>query len=497
MTIREDIPKDAGITGDATNSTIAEPQIPNPSDRAGTSPGQSSAVEGSIRRPVTITPPRDPELEGSWEQSPLDIAIRRRLFFRSKSKKGAASEIFGKRKLSPTEAQSRTSAADTLRQSDSLEIADGKDGEPRAKAEPDSPTSTQVDGQLSGQQPSTPVINTKGKFPIFKAEKVEQEEPHTPRQSNEAKPPRNFVCPRVDAVDLRRALSNLNLFIQRIVFGSIVLAMNIACLVAALKSERHLWVLIIILLVKAKDIFSTFIQVGWLAFSCFWRRKKKQQPRISGKWILTCITAFEETEEQIMRTINSVINNAPQKHHMAMVIMVDGRPQKILRHFTEVNQIIHRPYRTWRHAHNEVNIYTGLIKGMPIIMFEKIANAGKKDSLILCHDLFNHMRENVPDPTKEMRAEVWTKLLPQIIRMDMPQKFDFLFFTDVDSMIYEDTLNHLAQALSEEPDSIAACGLVLAAMMPGNTWSMWYLYQQFQVRRSTDHTTSASLLILL
>ena len=485
--MREDIPRDPGTIGDAaaTTSTTATPQILGSSDSAGASPGQSSAVEGGIRRPVTITPPRDSELDGSWEQSPLDVAIRRRLFFRSKSRKSAASEIFGKKKLSPSEAQSHTSADDTLRQSDSLEIANGKDEGSETKAEPDSPASTKVDGRLSGQQPSTPVIRTKGKFPVFEAGKLEQDELNTPRQSIESDPPRNFVCPRVDGVDPRRALKNLSLFTQRAVFGSIVLALNIACLIAALKSERHLWVLIIILLVKAKDILSTIIQIGWLIFSCCWRRKKKD-PSISGKWILTCITAFVETEEQIMRTINSVIDNAPQKHHMAMVIMLDGKPQKILRHFTEVNQIIHRPYRTWRHAHNEVNIYTGLMKEIPIIMFEKIGNAGKKDSLILCHDLFNHMRENVPETTKEMRVEVWTKMLPQIIKMDTPQKFDFLFFTDADSLIYQDTLNHLAQALSEEPDSIAACGLVLAEMMPGNTWSMWYLYQQFQVRISTD-----------
>ena len=182
-----------------------------------------------------------------------------------------------------------------------------------------------------------------------------------------------------------------------------------------------------------------------------------------------------------MRTINSVLDNAYQPHKIVMVVILDGKPQTLSKHFSEITQTSRRPYQTWRFAHNEANVYSGRIRETPVIMIEKIGNAGKKDSLILCHDLFNYMRANAPEATKRLRVDIWSTILPKIISTNPPDRFDYLFFTDADSVIHPGALSQLAMALTQEPDSIGACGLVLAEMTADNTWSMWYQYQQFQV----------------
>ncbi|ESU18099.1 hypothetical protein SNK03_13652 [Fusarium graminearum] len=51
----------------------------------------------------------------------------------------------------------------------------------------------------------------------------------------------------------------------------------------------------------------------------------------------------------------------------------------------------------------------------------------------------------------------------------------------------------LANALANNQNAIAACGLVLVELEPGYEWSVWNLYQQFQytfgqyVRRRAEH----------
>lgn len=428
--------------------------------------------------PVVGVSPPDLGQQGWWDSSsPLSIAVRRRDFLLQNTERRVNAN-----NLAPRAQPNDRRSSSSLRSLDSLEIVNGPATNLKLRdkredlATKEAPAAERESGV--SHSPKTKWNQEKASLEVGE----NNGPPETPAKFPDSYSSTGcdpFIFPRVSEEDKRLELSTKNLITQRTVFGFIVLAINIGCLVGTLKSQKHLWVLIMILVAKTKDISSTLIQIVWFIFRIFFKRKIKLDA--SAKWILTCITAYAESEEQIMRTINSILDNAYQPHKIVMVIILDGKPQTILRNFSGVAQTSRRPYQTWRFAHNEANLYAGTIKEIPVIMIEKIGNVGKKDSLILCHDLFNHMRANVPEPTRQLRADIWTKILPKIIPTDLPERFDYLFFADADSVIHAGALSHLAMALTQEPDSIAACGLVLAEMTIDNTWSMWYQYQQFQV----------------
>ncbi|KAM0371880.1 hypothetical protein ACHAPZ_004898 [Fusarium culmorum] len=120
------------------------------------------------------------------------------------------------------------------------------------------------------------------------------------------------------------------------------------------------------------------------------------------------------------------------------------------------------------------------MEDVPVIIIEKVKNAGKKDSLVLCHDLFNYPRENSPLYTQLLRKEMWDEILPELTKGEEFNGFDMVFCTDADSTIYKGAVALLANALARDKDAIAACGLVLVELEPGYEWSFWNLYQQFQ-----------------
>ena len=173
-----------------------------------------------------------------------------------------------------------------------------------------------------------------------------------------------------------------------------------------------------------------------------------------------------------MRTVSSIIEHEPMPHRMVLCIILDGKPRNIQSCFTRTGKMCRKPYQTWKLAHGEVKIYTGYMERIPVILFEKVANDGKKDSLILCHDLFSVMRDNVPAYTRELRHYIWNDVMPPLLDY-VPEKFDFISCTDADSLIHAGALQLLVSALSENPNAIDACGLVLAEMLRGNEWSIW------------------------
>ncbi|CCF34789.1 ESV-1-84 [Colletotrichum higginsianum] len=120
------------------------------------------------------------------------------------------------------------------------------------------------------------------------------------------------------------------------------------------------------------------------------------------------------------------------------------------------------------------------MQDVPVIVIEKVKNSGKKDSLVLTHDLFNAPRDNMPTYTRLLREEVWRTILPALTEGTGFRAFDMVFCTDADSVIHQGCVAKLANALARDKDAIATCGLVLVELEPGYEWSFWNLYQQLQ-----------------
>lgn len=284
-----------------------------------------------------------------------------------------------------------------------------------------------------------------------------------------------------DPVDPARQLSRYDLIHQRLVFSGGILSVNAALLIVALAGPAYssgLWVLAFICFIKAKDCLASIIACVTIISGAIYRTIRPLPP-VESKWILSLIPAYSESEEQIVKTVFSLRDNEVAPHRQVMCIMLDGNSRNVKQHM-RITRSFRRNYVTSKFKRNELIINAGFMEDVPVICFEKVKNAGKKDSLILCHDLFNTMRDNAPLYTKLLREDVWEDVLPELVGKDFPG-FDMVFCTDADSTIHKGAIRDLANSIARDPKAIASCGLVLVELEPGAEWSFWNLYQQFQV----------------
>jgi hypothetical protein len=436
-------------------------------------------IDSRIKLQTATPPSTGGDIWNYWDSSPLDSSVIRKRHLR---RFGTSKAILSLNAETTQIEQIKNDVGD-LESQDNVEAIQEPQAELnlRKKAIAASAKGSASRTKIKQSTPQTRATTKESLAKQTSQLSKDQNPPKTPAIQNNSteKPPAIHIFPDSSGKDPARIFSKRNLVTQRTLFGILIFCLNAACLATALETSGHVWVLVLILFVKAKDILSTVGTILWLSANSLYRRNPKKKD-LSRKRILACVTAYAETDVQIMRTIRSILDNAPTSHQMMLTVILDGKPQNLLSHFTSVELKVRRPYQTWRLNHGELNIYAGFMGNMPVILFEKIRNAGKKDSLVLCHDLFNVLRDNAPTLTKLLRTEIWNKILPKLLKNHTPVQLDYLFFTDADSLIHENTISLLAEALTENSEAIAACGLVLAEMSDNNKWSIWYLFQQFQ-----------------
>lgn len=284
-----------------------------------------------------------------------------------------------------------------------------------------------------------------------------------------------------EPVNPARILNHMDLRNQRIIFMGLILLLNVVMAVLTIFAKKSKLNLVMILFIKSKDFLSALISPLGMASQGIYRQFRPLEP-VSQRWILSLIPAYSESEEQIVKTVYSLRDNGVEPHRQVMVIVLDGNPRDIRSHMTRVIREFERPYISLKWKRGILRITAGFMEDVPVIVIEKVKNAGKKDSLIFCHDLFNHPRMNSPLYTKLLRQEMWQEILPILTEGTNFNGFDMVFCTDADSTIHKGAIARLANALARDKNAIAACGLVLVELEPGYEWSFWNLYQQFQVR---------------
>lgn len=283
-----------------------------------------------------------------------------------------------------------------------------------------------------------------------------------------------------DPVDPARVLNRKDLTDQRVKFLGAIVLLNILMTITAIFGTKSKIIFCTILFIKSKDFLSSIISPLGLFF-CWVRRLISPPDPVPQQWILSLIPAYSESEEQIVKTIFSLRDNGVEPHRQVMVVILDGNPRDVKGHMTRVITSFERPYISFKWKRGVLRIIAGFMEDVPVIVLEKLKNGGKKDSLILCHDLFNYSRDNTPLYTKLLREEMWDVVLPTLLAGEDFTGFNMVFCTDADSTIYKGAIAKLADAIARDKNAIAACGLVLVELEPGYEWSFWNLYQQFQV----------------
>lgn len=228
-----------------------------------------------------------------------------------------------------------------------------------------------------------------------------------------------------DPVDPARILCPKDLRNQRMFFFCVMVSLNIGCAAIALFANQGLFVFTFILFIKSKDFLSVIISAVGLMVRKF-HRYFKPLPPVSRQWILTLIPAYSESEEQIVKTIYSLRDNEVEPHRQVMVVLLDGRHRDVRRHMTRVTREFERPYISLKHKRGVLQIKAGFMQDVPVIIIEKVKNSGKKDSLVLCHDLFNHPRHNLPLYTRLLREELWRDILPTLTEGEDFHNFDMV-----------------------------------------------------------------------
>lgn len=285
--------------------------------------------------------------------------------------------------------------------------------------------------------------------------------------------------------------SFLDNFAQKKILYLIALAtFNIAISTIAFifASQRAIFITLICL--KSKDIIMAIVQVIHSIYFIIKVKILRKQPKpikIEKSNIISLIPIYSEPKDQIDVTTKSIIANKIGDHENLICMVCDGIDVNVEDDLTEVLYSAHEPYYSWKFEENTLHITYGKIDKTPCIIIKKQKNMGKKDTLILGHDLFNQPRTNLNGMNKILRDVVRRNIL-QFYGMDT---FEYIFCTDADSDISDESFVDLIETI-ERNNAVAACGLVVIDFN-GHNWKFWNLFQNFQylygqyIRRATEN----------
>ncbi|KJZ76284.1 hypothetical protein HIM_04366 [Hirsutella minnesotensis 3608] len=282
-----------------------------------------------------------------------------------------------------------------------------------------------------------------------------------------------------EPVNASRKLTRNELLLQRAAFIAFVLFINVGLAAVTVFANVGIVTLVFVLFFKLQDCLAVIITVTCLTWTSLMKLLRKRKP-VSGQWVLSLVPAYNESEEQILKSIRGLQDNVEAPHKQVIVVVLDGRPKDMQRAFTHVVAKFERPYHSLKHRSGMLKVTAGFFQDLPVILIEKVQNSGKKDSLVLTHDLFNYPRDTMPEYTRLLREEIWDTVLPKLTAGTDFSSFDMIFCTDADSIIHKGCMMKLIERLAEDEKAIAACGLVLVEFEPGYELSPWNFFQLLQ-----------------
>jgi hypothetical protein len=201
--------------------------------------------------------------------------------------------------------------------------------------------------------------------------------------------------------------------------------------------------------------------------------------------IIAFIPVYNEKYEQVIKTIDSVMSNDLKDNYIFTCIISEGVVDYI-DIFDDIFQTSEYIYKSWMNESVSVKVHYGIRNNKGIMMIVKDKRRGKKDSFILCNDIFNHLRDNIKSSTNILRNYIREEL-NEIYNLN---EFHYIFCTEADSVMSENTISSLVESIKSR-NAVAACGIVNADISSGNMFwtniqNYQYLYGQFMRRTNED-----------
>lgn len=246
-------------------------------------------------------------------------------------------------------------------------------------------------------------------------------------------------------------------------------------------------ILFIIVVLKSKDILMSVMFVFNMIYRAI-TRKYSGVPSLEMSDEIERVVAFipthDESQEQVTKTLDSVLNSKRGAHYILPVIVSDGKNNydSVLDHIETVKEYT---YQSWKASFVNLTVSFGTRKDRHVLCITKQVNLGKKDSIIMIHDLFNHQRSNFSETNQQFRRE----LLQDISSIYGVDAFDYIFCTDGDTILDEYAIACLVDT-TKTNNSTATCGIVNVDKSNGNWFwnhlqNLQYLYGQY-VRRTNE-----------
>lgn len=291
---------------------------------------------------------------------------------------------------------------------------------------------------------------------------------------------------------------------QKWLFISSLFLANVGLCVMVYYTQNLQVLLYVIVLLKLKDIISAVMFVFAMLYKSLRNvfTKKNEEIQMENMAsdefdkVLAFVPAYKELEFQVQKTVDSLINNSIGQNYMMLCLVSDG--------FSNYNNLLETTlleknyyYNSWKGEENiGAKVHFGKRQGKDMVVITKIKNMGKKDSIILCNDLFNYSRWNLDSLTGSFREEL-SKDFQNVFNTS--SQFDYIFTTDADTRLEENVVNSLMKSMKER-NAIAGCGIVNVEKELGDNfyWSnlqnFQYLYGQYLRRTNEDLLSQVSCL---
>jgi chitin synthase len=265
--------------------------------------------------------------------------------------------------------------------------------------------------------------------------------------------------------------------IKKYTYLSVLFSLNIGlCIISYIFNEYKV-AFFVVLAMKSRDIITATVWIISLLLS-FLRCTSRPSIRVENKTIVSVIPVYGETVDQVERTLGSIVDNEMGTNKNLLCVICDGKKIDLEKTMTIVSKETLK-YTSWKMISNTIDIlyclYIHSDKTSPCVIMKKRANQGKKDTLILSHDIFNYPRDTLSTDGINLRAHIKEQiddLYPGY------GSYDYMFCTDADSIITSNSFLDMLETI-EIRKADACCGLVVVDFIQSN-WSPWNLFQNFQ-----------------
>lgn len=278
-------------------------------------------------------------------------------------------------------------------------------------------------------------------------------------------------------------------YIKKWCLVAFVMLLNIAGGVMVYYTQNLQVVLFVIVVLKSKDILMAVMFVFNMLYKHIFKASSLRVPEVQIsdeiERVVALVPVHDESEEQIAKTVDSLLNSRVGPYYILPVVISDGKDagSKLI---DSVQMTKEYSYNSWKNQDVDLNISYGTRNGKHMLFLNKSINQGKKDSIILLNDIFNYPRSNMSEGSKLLRQNVKSEISSVFGVND----FDYVFCTDGDTTLDSDAIVCMVDSMKQR-QALGCSGVVNVDKTTGNFFwnniqNFQYLYGQYMRRTNED-----------